>query len=72
VTPQQVEIVKAIEQELDSASRKRHFKIVSAVVQKSTIGIRVRSQLNGSKLDYTREEGSFVGPMPVYSGSRFR
>jgi hypothetical protein len=57
VTPQQLEIVKAIEQELDSASRKRHFKVVSAVVQESTIGIRVRSQLNRSKLDYTLEGG---------------
>jgi DNA replication ATP-dependent helicase/nuclease Dna2 len=57
VTPQQLEIVEAIEQELDSASRKRHFKVVSAVAQKSTIAIKVRSHLNRGKLDYTLEGG---------------
>lgn len=57
VTQQQLEIVKAIEQELESASRQRRFKVFSAVVQQSTIGISVRSQPEGGRLDLTLEGG---------------
>jgi DNA replication ATP-dependent helicase Dna2 len=57
VTQQQLEIVMAIEQELDSASRLRRFKVISVAFQKSTIGISVVSQPNGGKLEQTLEGG---------------
>jgi DNA replication ATP-dependent helicase Dna2 len=57
VTQQQLEIIMAIEQELDSASRLRHFKVISVAAQKSTIAITVLCVPNGGKLEQTLEGG---------------
>lgn len=57
MTPQQAEIVKAIEAELEIGGRKRSFKVVAAARQQSTIRLTVRSQPNGGQLDHTLEGG---------------
>lgn len=57
MTPQQAEIVTAIEMELEKGSKKRRFKVVSSLVQQKTIKIVVQSQPDGGELDHNLEGG---------------
>lgn len=55
---QQLEIIKAIEEEFLSSGRERRFRVLSAVRQQNTIRIAVAEQKDGGKLDQTLEGGS--------------
>lgn len=57
MTNQQLEIVKAVEEELRSSGRQRRFRVFSAARQPNTIRIVVQSQADGGKLDQTLEGG---------------
>jgi DNA replication ATP-dependent helicase Dna2 len=57
VTPQQAEIVAAIESELEKGSKKRRFTVVSASMQQKTIKIVVHSQPESGGLDHNLEGG---------------
>jgi DNA replication ATP-dependent helicase Dna2 len=57
VTPQQEEIVTAIEAEIEKSSKKRRFRVVSASMQPKTIKIVVHSQPDGGTLDHSLEGG---------------
>lgn len=55
---QQIEIIKAIEEEIHSSSKPRHFKVFSASRQTNTIRIRISSQASDGPFDNTLEGGA--------------
>jgi DNA replication ATP-dependent helicase Dna2 len=57
VTSQQLEIVRAIEEELRSSGRQRRFRVLSAARQQNTIRMSVRPYSEGGRLDQTLERG---------------
>jgi DNA replication ATP-dependent helicase Dna2 len=57
VTNPQLEIVRAIEEELRCSGRQRRFTVVSAARQQHTVRIIIRSRVNGGKLDQRLEGG---------------
>jgi DNA replication ATP-dependent helicase/nuclease Dna2 len=57
VTPQQAEIVTAIEAELEKGSKQRRFRVSSVSIQPKTIKIVVHSQADGGVLDHSLEGG---------------
>lgn len=57
MTNQQVEIVKAIGEELHSSSRQRRFKVLSTSTQPNTVRINVRPQTSGDGVELALEGG---------------
>jgi len=57
VTNQQIEIIRAIEEELASSSRQRRFKVLSAARQPGIIGIKVQPLAKGDRVESALEGG---------------
>jgi hypothetical protein len=60
VTNQQIEIIRAIEEELASSSRQRRFKVLSAARQPGIIGIKVQPLTKGDGVESALEGGVAV------------
>ena len=65
MTNQQIEIVKAIQEELTSSSRKRRFIVLSATRQPSVIRIKIDSGKRGR----ARRAPSLEGGVAAWCGS---
>lgn len=60
MTNQQIEIIRAIEEELASSSRQRRFKVLSAARQPGIIGIKVQPLAKGDDVESALEGGVAV------------
>lgn len=61
MTNQQIEIIRAIEEELASSSRQRRFKVLSAARQPGIIGIKVQPLTKGDGVESALEGAWLCG-----------